>query len=299
MARNLMRLLRDPDLTNGQFGKHLESEDATGLVRQIVEIANSAFYCSRVPIRTLSDAISRIGRRQLYDVVMMAAVGTLYASPHNALRAHWDHSIASGVIGYALAEELGLGCETEAFKAGLIHDIGKVLLFRKYPGVFKYLSYREEVLKRLWWEVEEERFPGLAHAPIGARVAERWGFPDAVIEAIRHHHMLEGPAPQTLAWPPLTCVVSLASIIADNFNLGHPHYGWNDVLGMTCARGLGFTLEHLAKVRARASLLFSIGGGVSIIGVGVGLGAQEAKPGVSAADKGSANATGGIRAEYG
>ena len=99
VARNLMRLLRDPDLTNGQFGKHLESEDATGLVRQIVEIANSAFYCSRVPIRTLSDAISRIGRRQLYDVVMMAAVGTLYASTHNALRAHRDHSIASGVIG--------------------------------------------------------------------------------------------------------------------------------------------------------------------------------------------------------
>ena len=278
VAQDLMRLLMDPDLSNEKFSRQIQGSDPTGLVRQIIETANSPFYGGRVPIRTLSDAIARIGRRQLYEVVMMAAVGTLYADPLGVLKKHWEHSIATGVIGSVLSETLQMECRAEAFTAGLLHDIGKVLIFRKYPSVFKFLAYRAEVLRCLWWEAERERFPGLEHCSTGARVAEHWGFSPQVIEAIRRHHEPEKPDPEGREFPPLVCVVSLASIIADNMGLGHPHYDWDDALRLPCARGIGFTPAHLVKVQARASLLFKPQEESSCGGIGLVDGEEGTEP---------------------
>ncbi len=267
VTQKLMVLLRNPDVTNRQLASCIEQSGSLTLPKQLMEIANSPFYGGLVKISTVPDAIARIGLRQLYDMVMMTAIGDLYNDPEDRLRPLWDHSIATGVIAHALADELNLDCRSEAFLAGLMHDLGKVLVFQKCPEVFRQLKYQVEVHRRRWWRVEVERFPGLTHPALGAQVAAKWNLPATVVEAIRKHHQLEDSYPARGGDQTLGCIVSVSSALAGCFSIGELSIGWGDVPGLACARYIGLDATHLHALRGRVETLFKIGSNFTGIGL--------------------------------
>jgi putative nucleotidyltransferase with HDIG domain len=153
----------------------------------------------------------------LKNIVLQAAVIAQFdhLSKHGGfdLDAQWEHSITTACLAQELmrtsGQEFALGPD-EFYSCGLLHDIGKVVLLdnltKEYLGVVRIANKTGRPL----FEVEEEEL-GFNHAAVGARVAEHWGLPDVLVNAIGRHHenMLS-----LVRDEPAAAVVAMANAIA-------------------------------------------------------------------------------------
>jgi putative nucleotidyltransferase with HDIG domain len=149
---------------------------------RLLGLANSAAFGPQLEIRTLLDAILRIGVPMTHKALIAATLGPLFAS--GSLRALWRHSCEVAAIAHELAPECG--CEPhQAWLAGLMHDIGRLAFVsgsaaacrreESWLGDGFPLSYTETIV----W--------GIDHAQAGADLLASWNVPAAFVEAVRHH----------------------------------------------------------------------------------------------------------------
>jgi len=138
--------------------------------------------------------VSMLGFYEVYRIVV-AMVGSQVAGltvATNALNinALWEHSVwtaeAAGVIAKHSGEDQSL-----AFTAGLLHDVGKVVLAAARPEIYAGLSH----LSGQALTEKEEEFLGTNHAAVGAQIFARWGLPASVIAAVWQHHALDVNSP--------------------------------------------------------------------------------------------------------
>jgi putative nucleotidyltransferase with HDIG domain len=127
----------------------------------------------------------------------------------------WYHSIGAGVAARVVARRLGLTDPEQYFVAGLLHDIGKIVLFRCAPEDLQNTLYTAEQKGVSFIEAENE-VCGTNHTLIGAMLGAKWGFPPNLVEAASLHHRPE----QAKAQPVLTAVVHLADIISRALDIG-------------------------------------------------------------------------------
>ncbi|MEN6627576.1 MAG: HDOD domain-containing protein [Candidatus Sumerlaeia bacterium] len=258
IAIRTLRLLQDPGVDNKNFARQLESDTYLHLAERILRVANSAFYSPRMPIRNVSDAISRLGRKPVYDLIVVAAVGELYDSNDPYIQELWNHAIATGTASLLLARRYDRDLANEAFMAGILHDIGKLVVYKKYP--FLYWRYWCELgagCCRLD-KIEQAEFPDLAHTQIGMRVCQKWNLSDAIVDSANLHHKLHWHASVNRVAHFLPCVVSLASVIVNNMGINAPVCSWEKTETLACARFLGFELGHVGPIQDRLEELFSI-----------------------------------------
>lgn len=145
----------------------------------ILRVANSPIYNRSQPIRTLPIATSLLGINIIRSLVILAFSRSVFSKNKNALvRQHvWQHSLLTAIASYNICLEFGKqeDCE-EAFVAGLVHDIGKVLLFT---------HVRKEYMEALTYKLEnncsskeaEQKFMGTDHYLIGKEAAREWKLP--------------------------------------------------------------------------------------------------------------------------
>src|SRR3569832_2368838 len=116
---------------------HVFSRDP-GLTTRLLKIANSAFYSFPSQIDSVSRAITIIGTRELRDLILATSVARLFKGLPNDLVSmddFWRHSVCCGLAARALAAQRGERLLERFFVAGLRHDIGGVLLYRKVAGL--------------------------------------------------------------------------------------------------------------------------------------------------------------------
>src|SRR5262245_54803321 len=123
VATQTIELLNKPNVSNQQLNDLIRQDPA--LASRVLHLANSPFYGGRFQARKISDAIVRLGHRQLRNVLLTAATGELFDARNPIIRTFWDHSLAVAQVSDRLAVELNLPQVEEAFVAGLLHDIGK------------------------------------------------------------------------------------------------------------------------------------------------------------------------------
>src|SRR5262249_54904899 len=99
----------------------------------------------------------------------------------------WEHSVATGVGARALAERSGFH-ENVAFTAGLLHDIGKLVLSGSFVGAYAQILKETSENGRSLLETERLLL-GLDHAEAGGRILQEWNFPETLIGAVWHHHV--------------------------------------------------------------------------------------------------------------
>src|SRR5262249_11976848 len=152
------------------------------------------------------------GFEEIYHLVlaMFAAVALLKPGMGGNLHVEilWRHSVAVAVGSSVLAKE-GPQLNQTAFTAGLLHEVGKVIIVSANRGDYATAVLTAGQFKRPVVVVEREQF-GFDHAQVGAHLLKRWNLPDDIVAAVRHHHDLTGAEP----YERLAAAVYLANLIA-------------------------------------------------------------------------------------
>lgn len=160
------------------------------LTSRLLRIANSAFYGFSSRVDTISEALQRIGLRELRDLVLCSTVIDQFETiPQDIMKIEdfWKHSIYCAICSAALASERHEASPERFFVGGLLHDIGRLILLRSIPEetaeVFK-LSVEND--KRVY--TNEAELIGPCHDEVGAALLNLWKLPPNTIEMVRYHH---------------------------------------------------------------------------------------------------------------
>lgn len=188
MCLELQQALADPDTSSRKIAQIVERDPA--MSAKILQLVNSAFFGSVRNISDIHTAINYLGTSTLQNLVLSAEVFRVFrpgqAIPGFSLEAHQAHSQLTARITKAVAAGSG-SIDSLGLIAGLLHDVGKLVLAEATPKHFASAIAAARDQKRPLFEVEEE-MAGVSHAEVGAYLLGLWGIPYVIIEAVAHHH---------------------------------------------------------------------------------------------------------------
>lgn len=160
------------------------------LTARVLRLANSSFYAVRGEVATIDDALTILGVRNVRTLVLTAVL-TSSLPAFNAgwfdQDAFWRHAIMVAISARLLAEHMGLDGGI-AFTAGLLHDIGQLVLVARFPEQYRPAVEQREQTGGALFE-SERAVLGLDHAAVGAALAARWKFTPAIQQAVADHHL--------------------------------------------------------------------------------------------------------------
>lgn len=165
---------------------HLISTDA-GLTARLLRVANSGFYASTKEIATLEQAVTMVGTRQLVNLVMATVAVNRFASIRQDLidmEAFWQSSVIMSVAAEMLAEAAHSRDRGLLFLAGLLYDVGSLILYSKEPEKSQAILIEADGVRARIPELQQREF-GFTYADVGAALARLWKLPGTVEHLLR------------------------------------------------------------------------------------------------------------------
>jgi HD-like signal output (HDOD) protein len=189
MYNEIMAELRSEDASLQRIAK-IVSRDA-GMAAKVLQLANSAFMGVRYEVSNPTQAVTLIGTEMVRALVLSVHVFSQFENQRGTspyLTALWEHSIAVGCLAQRIAasEKCGKALVDESFTAGLLHEIGKLVLLAQMPK--EYGAILDEVKEKPAElpSAEQQKF-GCTHADLGAYLMSIWGLPHPLIHAVAFH----------------------------------------------------------------------------------------------------------------
>lgn len=213
----IMSLTDNPKASAQDIGRVISQDQ--GLTAKVLRLANSAYYGYSRKVATASDATVLLGFATIRSIVIAASMSDIlkreltgYALGPGDL---WKHSLGTAMASRYIAQKSRFKAIEVAYTAGLLHDIGKVIL-----NTFMKEMYHEVVGEAARCQISfldaENRVLGFNHALVGSRVARKWRLPAEIVEAIAFHH---NPA-EAEKDPHLTAVVHISDALCSSLGLG-------------------------------------------------------------------------------
>ncbi|MHB9036035.1 MAG: HDOD domain-containing protein [Armatimonadota bacterium] len=235
---------------------------------KVLRLANSAYFGRRDKAETVTDAILTLGFGYVRNLAASASVLDIlfpsHAFPGFQWQHFWRHSVTTAIAAesfFAFATGCRRKTEESAFVAGLMHDIGKLVIARALPFKFRQIveTCRERRLEMLPVETE---CTGTNHVFIGKQLAQSWQFPDKLIAGVAYHHSPnDAPDHQELA--AAVCAANmLAKRIEESYLIGiRPNISLSDVARMAGldAQGVNFVIDEVRLGLKRCGEILSWG----------------------------------------
>lgn len=249
IATQALQLLEDPKVTNQRI-VDLICQDPS-LAARVLRVANSPFYCGRVPSFTISDALFRLGIRNLTNVIIIAATGELFSDSDPVIHYLWDHATLIAMTSSYLAKLLAVKNVEEVFIAGLLHDIGKLVILHQHPDVYRTMLQYAISNKGKMHLIEDDNFSFFNHMSVGGLVVRKWKLHPSISEAARFHHDLELKIPVYSNFLPVVGLVSLSNricsmAIAEEYPIALP-----PIFAQSCTKTLGISDQKLQEVSSK------------------------------------------------
>jgi putative nucleotidyltransferase with HDIG domain len=184
----LQEAMEDPDSDFAKIGKIISIDPA--LTLRLLKIVNSAFYGYSNQIETVSHALGVVGTEQLMQLVLATSVvGQFKGIPKDMINMEyfWRHSVACGLVARTISE---MNNETDGeryFVAGLLHDIGRLVMCLKIPDQFRIAMDFARNSGDRWYKAEAKYF-GFDHGGVGGALLRSWNLPKRLQESVAHHH---------------------------------------------------------------------------------------------------------------
>jgi len=216
VVMEINRLLQSEEVLIEEVSAVIEKD--SGLTAKILRLANSSYYGLSYHVDTLSRAITVLGLTTIRNLAMTVSIqrlmGGIRGGRDEAIGL-WEHSLGCAVSSKALISKKYPALEEKAFIAGLLHDIGKVVLYQNFWEEMEEIWERIRSTGAYEEDLERETL-GFTHSDVGALLASKWHFPPELTESIRDHHGLEAVSEQE----PLRTAVYLGDQVARGLRLG-------------------------------------------------------------------------------
>jgi putative nucleotidyltransferase with HDIG domain len=212
----LNEVINHPRSSISDIGKVI-SEDQ-GLTARILKLANSPLFGYFSKIETISQAVTIIGIQQVRDLALALSVMDVFTGiPEELINMEqfWRHSIATGLTARLIATSQRETNLERFFVAGILHDVGRLILFIRLPDLFRDMLEECSRDNRLLYHVERERLQ-FDHADVGGSLLRKWKIPPGVAEPVEFHHRSH----LAELYPRETSLLHLADIFAHALELG-------------------------------------------------------------------------------
>ena len=162
------------------------------LAAQLLRIANSSYYGFPSKVETISRAITVIGTQDLRDLVLSASVINAFNTKPNELidmQKYWSHALFTGLVARQLGSKTSTKvlCKERLFVAGLLHDIGQLVMSVKIPELMGIMVTRGKENAEPFFETERLIF-NIGHGEIGAELMKQWHLPASLQAVAKYHH---------------------------------------------------------------------------------------------------------------
>lgn len=238
LVHKVMQMVRDPDADFQAVGREIQKD--LGLTSDILRISNSAYYHPAREIRSVHEAIVILGLKAVKDIVMVSAARGILKQPVAGYRLEerdmWDHSIVVASLSAKIAEDRKTKTPPDvAFTAGLIHDVGKVVLSSTFRKAYLQIANDMKQDPTLRFTELERKYMGYSHSEVGAILLKKWNFPADLVESTLCNYTPE----QAKVNPELTAIVHVANWLALSAGIGVDAGGMSEHLSIDAARSLG------------------------------------------------------------
>ena len=189
-----------------------------GLTARILKIANSTLYGFPSKIETISQAVLIIGSKQIRDLTLATSVVRIFKGiPEDLINMEtfWRHSIACGVIARIIAGYRREPNVETFFTGGILHDIGRLIMYTKMPDECRKILSRVGKEPQLLFKAERESL-GYDHTDVGGLLLKEWKLPQTLTEAIAYHHNPD----KASQYPVEAAATHIADILAHAMQLG-------------------------------------------------------------------------------
>lgn len=214
IAMEVNKLVQDQDTSIKELSSVIEKDQA--IVSKILKLVNSAFFGLSSRVSNIPHAVMLLGFNAIRNAVV--SVSVINAFDKNSFPAEfeitefWTHSVSVAVTSRVLAEKSRIHSPDECFIAGLLHDVGKLVLCQYLPDLFKKVLATKNKENSLGFYGAENSSIPINHAQIGAFLGKKWKLPSGLVDTIRMHHKIRDNA-QDLN---LLYIVQTANVITNS-----------------------------------------------------------------------------------
>lgn len=182
VLKRLSAVIEKPRITIVEISAFISNDPA--LTTKVLKMVNSAIYGFPGRIASVSHATMLLGLNVIKGLLLGVSVFELMQKTMSGL---YEHSLACAIASRVIAQKKNLKEPEEVSVAGLLHDIGKVILTLEFPREYESAMKEAEEKKISIYDAEKKQF-NATHADVGGWLAEKWRFPTNLIEVIEFHH---------------------------------------------------------------------------------------------------------------
>jgi putative nucleotidyltransferase with HDIG domain len=217
-----------------------------GMTTRILSVANSPLYGIPRTVSTVEFAIMILGINELQNIVTAISLSDamkMKSTPHFNYLNYWKHSMMVGLASKDIARRLNMpDIAGDAFVGGMLHDLGIQVIVKYFPQEFKEIV--NQVESGISFFNAEKEVLGLTHQETGKFLAQKWGLPQNLCDAIEFHH---NPSTATEN-SNLASIIHLADSMTQEFRIGDIKWDANLSFDISVGSDLGFeSTEALGK----------------------------------------------------
>ena len=246
----LQNVMRRPSSASTDMANAIRSDP--GLTARLLRIVNSAYYSFPSKIETVSRAITIVGTDELTSLVTATSVVKTFGKGLDGIfdmNMFWRHSIGAGVIARILGAKRNEQNVERFFVMGLLHDIGRVLMFSHIPKHAK-LAHQRAVSENLPLSQVESDDVGFSHAAAGAALARNWRMSAGQQEAITYHHRPSF----AMRYRTEAAITHMSDVLSHVLCSGHCSHSVLQPVDIEAWERLGLGLDVLAEILDEADL---------------------------------------------
>jgi len=221
IAVQVNAMAEDPRFSAAEIGDVISRDPS--LTARLLRIANSPFFGFTTKVATVNRAVAVVGSKKLRDLIIATcAIRTFKGVPNQlvSMDDFWYHSLYCAIAARLLAASRRLPHADSLFTAGLLHDIGQLIIFNRLPEQAREaLRLSMEDPHAVDMHLAEQEVLGFDHAQVGGLLLRHWRLPALIEECVAHHHTPE----KAVHFPMEAAIVHIANSIATLAEINSTH----------------------------------------------------------------------------